>query len=134
MSDCIFCKIAEGKIPSYKVWEDQANLAFLDINPIKMGHTLVVPKKHAGYFFDLEDHELHSLIKASKTVSQLLQKAFQPRSGKVGMIVYGLDVDHVHVHLVPLDKPGDLSFANKKPASQKELQTTLAKIKKVSTV
>lgn len=134
MNDCIFCKIVRNEIPSYKIWEDNEQLAFLDINPIKEGHTLVVPKKHAGYFFDLEDHELHSLIKASKTVSQLLQKAFQPRSGKVGMIVYGLDVDHVHVHLVPLDKPGDLSFANKKPASQEELQAALAKIKKVSKV
>lgn len=131
MGNCFFCKIIKGEIPAFKVWEDDHYLAFLDINPIKDGHTMIIPKKHEGYFFDLEDQELHGLISGAKIVAEILKQAFQPRSGKVGVMVYGLDIDHVHLHLVPIDKPGDLSFANKKPASPGQLQTTLAKIKKV---
>ncbi|MBI2021794.1 HIT family protein [Candidatus Daviesbacteria bacterium] len=131
MDSCIFCKIVKGEIPSYRVWEDEQYFAFLDIFPIKEGHTMVIPKRHKGYLFDLEDQELEGLIKASKKVSQILKDAFNPKTGRIGVMVYGLDVDHVHVHLVPLDKPGDLSFANKYAASQTELQAALNKIKKV---
>lgn len=129
MDNCIFCQIASGKIPSYKVWEDDKHLAFLDIRPIKDGHTMIIPKNHHSYFFEMPDDELTALTLASKKVAKLLQKAFKPKSGRIGAIVYGLDVDHVHIHLVPIDKTGDLSFANSKPASKESLEKTLEAIK-----
>lgn len=129
MDNCIFCKIVKGQIPSYKVWEDKNYLAFLDIFPIKPGHTLLIPKTHKPYVFDMDDAELSELMKASKKVAKLLENSFQPKTGKVGVVIYGLDVDHAHVHLVPLDKTGDLDFARKKPASEEELNKALNKIK-----
>jgi histidine triad (HIT) family protein len=125
MVNCIFCKIVKKEIPSSIVWEDDAHLAFLDIHPIKTGHTMVIPKSHHPYVFDIPDAELSNLWKAAKTVSDLLKKSFKPKSGKVGVIVYGLDVDHTHIHLVPIDKSGDLSFANAKNATADELKKSL---------
>jgi histidine triad (HIT) family protein len=132
VENCIFCKIINGNIPSYKVWEDENCLAFLTIQPIKKGHTLVIPKKHLPYIFEMEDADLSNLILVSKKVSKILKKAMQPKSGKIGVMVYGIDVPHTHVHLVPIDKPGDLSFKNQKNASSEELQKTLEVIKEHS--
>lgn len=129
MESCIFCKIVKGKIPCHKVWENENYLAFLDIIPIKSGHTLVIPKSHKPYVFDMEDSELAEFLSASKKVAKLLEKAFKPGTGKIGVVVYGLDVDHAHIHLVPLDKTGDLDFKNKKPASKEELENSLNQIK-----
>lgn len=126
--NCLFCKIADGQIPSYKVWEDDKHLAFLSIHPLKPGHTLVIPKKHLPYVFGIEDEELAELTKASKKVAKKLETAFNPKTGKVGMIVYGLDIDHTHVHLVPIDQSGDMDFANAKPASNEELSLVHKKI------
>ena len=117
--DCLFCKIIAGTIPCHKVWEDEHHLAFLDINPIREGHTLVVPKTHAPYLFDLEDGNYQSLMAASKTVAARLKEAFQvPR---VGVAVEGFAVDHVHVHLIPLTSAGQLDPTQAKPADQAEL-------------
>lgn len=132
MDGCIFCKIVAGDIPAHKVWEDENHLAFLDIFPLKEGHTMVIPKAHHPYIFDIPDSELESLTKASKKVAEILKKTFNPKTGKVGVVVYGLDVDHTHVHLVPLDASGDLNFANKKKVNDSELEATLAKIKQTS--
>jgi histidine triad (HIT) family protein len=129
MDNCIFCKIVKGELPSYKVWEDEDHLAFLSIMPIKEGHTLVIPKKHEDYIFDLEDQNLEKLIIASKKVSQILKKAFKPKLNKIGVIVYGADIPHTHIHLAPMDKSGELNFAKQKPASEESLQKVLAKIK-----
>lgn len=129
--DCIFCQIVAGEIPSFKVWGDENSLAFLSIHPIKKGHTLVIPKKHSPYTFEMEEKDYLSLMSASKNVAKLLKRAFQPKTGKVGSLVYGLDVEHVHIHLVPIDKAGDLNFSNQRPASQEELQKTLEKIQAV---
>lgn len=126
--DCIFCKIVKGHVPSYKVWEDENYLAFLDIFPIKTGHTMVIPKKHHPYIFEIPDEELQGLSIAAKKVAERLKKAFKPKTGKVGVIVYGLDVDHTHIHLVPLDRPGDLNMGNKAKASDEELSATLKKL------
>lgn len=131
MEGCVFCKIVLGEIPSYKVWEDQNHLSFLDINPIKEGHTLVIPKAHHAYLFDIEGRELSNLMRATKKVADILKKAFSPKSGKIGAIVYGLDVDHAHIHLIPIDQAGDLSFTNKKTVSSKKLRKTLDKINQV---
>jgi len=129
MENCIFCKIAKGEIPSYKVWEDENYLAILDIHPIKRGHTLLIPKKHEPYIFGMEDDELGEIVIKAKLVSGILKKAFNPKSGKIGLVAYGLDVDHTHLHLVPLDKSGDLSFANAKTATKKDLEQSLIRLK-----
>ncbi len=98
--DCIFCKIIAGEIPCHKVWEDDAHLAFLDIRPIREGHALVVSKTHASYLFDLDQPAYDALMNASKTVAQKLKPSLGvPR---VGVAVEGFEVDHVHVHLVPM--------------------------------
>lgn len=130
MDDCVFCKIVSGKLPSFKIWEDDEHMAFLDINPIREGHTLVIPKKHYIYFFDIEDDIVAKLIKASRKVAEKMKATFNPESGRIGIIVYGLDVDHTHIHLVPIDHPSDMAFANKKPATQEQLQAVYEKLLK----
>lgn len=132
MENCIFCKIIKGDLPSYKVWEDEEHLAFLSIFPIKTGHTLVIPKKHVDYAFDLEDQDLAKLIIASKKVSELLRKAFKPTTNKVGVMIAGLQVPHAHIHLIPMDNEGELTFAKAHPESKENLQATLEKIKTAS--
>ena len=132
MSNCIFCKIAAGELPCYKVWEDEANLAFLDIRPIKTGHTLVVPKRHYPHLFEMESEDYQKLAQAVRQVAEILKKAFNPRSGKIGEVVYGIDVDHAHIHLVPIDQAGDLSLGKARPASEEELRLTSEKIKETS--
>lgn len=129
MDNCIFCKIVEGQIPCYKVWENAHYLAFLDIHPIKQGHTVLIPKAHIDYTFDMEDQDLSEYMLAAKKVASVLKKTLNPKSGKVGMIIYGLDIDHAHIHLVPIDKSGDLSFSNSKTASKEELQLVLDQVK-----
>lgn len=132
MDNCIFCKIVSGQIPSYKIWEDENYLAFLDIFPIKPGHTLLIPKKHHPYVFDMDEAELANFTGASKKVAHILKKSFNPKTGKIGLVIYGLDIDHAHMHLIPLDKTGDLDFSRKKSASKEELENALTTIKKVS--
>lgn len=128
MENCIFCKIVKGDIPCHLVWEDEKHLAFLSIHPIKDGHTLVIPKKHHPYTFEIPDLEYTELWIAVKKISTLLKNSFHPKSGKVGSIVYGMDVDHSHIHLVPIDKSGDLSFTNAKPATPEKLKEIQEKI------
>ena len=128
MESCLFCKIISGDIPCYKVWEDDQFLAFLDIHPIKEGHTLIIPKIHSPYLFEMNEAEYSAIWNAAKTVSAKLKQTFKPKTGKVGSIVYGLDVDHTHIHLVPIDQSGDLSFKNAKPATKEDLEATLKKL------
>lgn len=132
MNSCIFCKIASGEIPSAKVWEDNKHLAFLSISPITVGHTLVIPKSHSEYIFDMEDELLADLIKASKQVANLLKEKLNPKTGKIGIMVAGLEVPHTHIHLIPMDSEGDLTFAKAKAADEEQLQTALDKIKSVT--
>lgn len=131
MEDCLFCKIINNEIPAFKVLEDQDNIAFLDIHPIKKGHTLVIPKIHQPNYFSLEDNQLTNLTLFSKKIANILLKAFSPKSGKIGVLVYGFDMNHAHVHLVPLDKAGELNFSKAHPASNLELRQTLEEINKV---
>lgn len=121
MEDCIFCKIIKGEIPKALVWEDDKHLAFLSIQPINPGHTLVIPKAHTDYIFDLEDQALSDLMVASKRVSGALKIAYKPKTGKIGVMVAGGDVKHVHVHLVPLDKESELDFKRQKDSVLGEL-------------
>jgi histidine triad (HIT) family protein len=129
--DCVFCKIAKKEIPSSSYYEDENVFSFLDIRPVKSGHTLVIPKKHYSYLFEMDDEEYAKLMESAKKVAEKLKKAMKPKSGKVGVIVYGLDVDHVHIHLIPIDQGGDLSLGKARPASNEELKLTLEKIQEV---
>ena len=108
----IFTRIIQGEIPSYKCAEDENFYAFLDINPIKKGHTVVVPKKEVDYLFDLPDDLLGKMQIFAKKVALAIQKAFPCR--KVGQAVLGLEVNHAHIHLIPLEKEGDMIFSNPK--------------------
>lgn len=129
MDFCIFDQIIEGKIPATKVWEDENFLAFLTTKPINPGHTLVIPKKHTEYIFDLSDQELAALIVACKPIAQAIKKAFNPKTGKVGVMVAGSGVPHAHIHLIPMDTETDLTFERAKDASAEELEENAKKIK-----
>jgi histidine triad (HIT) family protein len=108
----IFSKIIAGEIPSYKVAEDDRFYAFLDINPLTKGHTLVVPKREVDYIFDLSDEELAAMQVFAKHVALAIQKAFPCK--KVGQAVIGLEVPHAHIHLIPMQKESDMLFSNPK--------------------
>ncbi len=108
----IFTRIANGEIPCYKVAEDDKYLAFLDINPLAKGHTLVIPKKEVDYIFDLDDSLLAGLNLFAKKVARAIDKSVECK--RVGIAVIGLEVPHAHVHLIPLNEIGDLSFSNPK--------------------
>ena len=108
----IFSKIVAGEIPSYKVAENEQFYAFLDINPLVKGHTLVIPKREVDYIFDLTDEELAAMHVFAKHVALAIQKAFPCR--KVGEAVLGLEVPHAHIHLVPMQNEKDMLFSNPK--------------------
>lgn len=107
----IFSKIIKGDIPSYKVAEDDRFYAFLDINPVNWGHTLVVPKREEDYIFDLSDDELADMMVFAKKVAKGIKKVLPCR--KVGVAVIGLEVPHAHIHLVPMEKESDMDFHHK---------------------
>jgi histidine triad (HIT) family protein len=111
----IFTKIINGKIPSYKVAENEKFYAFLDINPLQKGHTLIVPKlpePEADYIFDLDDDILSEMLIFSKHVAHGIKSATNCK--RVGVAVIGLEVPHVHMHLIPINKEKDMSFSNPK--------------------
>jgi len=108
----IFSKIAAGEIPSYKCAENDEFYAFLDINPMVKGHTLVIPRREVDYIFDMEDGELARFQVFAKKVARAIKQAFPCK--KVGEAVLGLEVAHAHVHLVPMQSEGDMNFANPK--------------------
>ena len=108
----IFSRIVAGEIPCYKVAEDERYFAFLDINPMVKGHTLVIPKREVDYIFDLDDEELAGLHLFAKRVAEAQKKAFPCQ--RIGMAVLGLEVPHAHIHLVPLQRESDMLFSNPK--------------------
>lgn len=108
----IFSKIAAGEIPSYKCAENEEFYAFLDINPLVKGHTLVIPRREVDYFFDMDDEELARYQVFAKKVAVAIKKAFP--CIKVGQAVLGLEVPHAHIHLVPMQSEKDMNFANPK--------------------
>ena len=112
MPDSIFTKIIKGEIPCYKIAEDDRFIAFLDVFPIKKGHTLVVPKAQIDYVFDLDDSLLSDLMIFAKKVAQKMQRAISCE--RIGIAVIGLEVPHAHIHLVPLDTVGDIDFSQPK--------------------
>ncbi len=108
----IFAKIAAGEIPSYKCAESDKFYAFLDINPLVKGHTLVIPRREVDYIFDLSDEELAEMTVFAKKVAAAIKRAFP--CIKVGMAVLGLEVPHAHIHLVPMNSEKDMLFSNPK--------------------
>jgi histidine triad (HIT) family protein len=124
----IFSKIINREIPAYIVAEDEHHIAFLDINPVAPGHTLVVPKQEVDYIFDLEDDALARLNVFAKKVAKGVRKAVPCK--RVGVTVIGLEVPHTHVHLVPLNTMSDINFSKPKLNPPKsELEETAQKIK-----
>ena len=127
MSDSIFTKIIRGDIPSYKILENENFISFLDINPIKEGHTLVVPKLQVDYIYDLPNDIFTGLFNFSKIVAQKLKRAIE--CDRIGISVVGLEVPHAHIHLIPINEISDMSFENPRiHLSQIELQKVLKKI------
>lgn len=125
----IFSKIIAGEIPSYKVAENEQFYAFLDINPLVKGHTLVVPKREVDYIYDLSDEELAAMHVFAKHVALAIQKAFPCR--KVGEAVMGLEVPHAHIHLIPMQKESDMLFSSPKlKLSDDEFKTIAESIHK----
>ena len=124
----IFTKIIKGDIPSYKVAEDENYYAFLDINPLANGHTLVVPKKEVDYIFDLDKETYTGLFHFTRKLSKAIEKCIPCK--RLGMVVYGLDVPHVHIHLIPLHGTGnEINFSNPKvKLSQEEFSEIAGKI------
>ena len=123
----IFSKIAAGEIPSYKCAEDDRFYAFLDINPLVKGHTLVIPRKEVDYIFDMDDDELAAFQVFAKKVAVALKKAFPCK--KVAQVVLGLEVPHAHIHLIPMNSEADVDFRKEKlQLAENELKAIAAKI------
>ncbi|UPQ80169.1 HIT family protein [Flavobacterium azooxidireducens] len=123
----IFTKIINGEIPSYKIAEDEYFIAFLDVNPNAVGHTLCVPKQEINKIFEMEEDHYLALMKFSRIVAVALEKAISCK--RVGMSVIGLEVPHVHVHLIPLQEMDDMRFQRKVSLTKEEFEATVQKIK-----
>lgn len=123
----IFSKIISGEIPSYKIAETDDFLAFLDINPNAKGHTLCIPKKEVNKIFDLDETTYLNLMAFSRKVAIAIEKAIPCK--RVGMSVVGLEVPHVHVHLIPLNSMEDIRFLNKASLTPEDFQDTVKAIK-----
>ena len=121
----IFTKIIKGEIPSYKVAEDENYYAFLDINPLAKGHALVIPKTEVDYIFDLDEKTYNGLFEFTRKLSRAIEKNISCK--RLGMVVYGLDVPHAHVHLIPLQGKGnEINFSNPKVKLSQEEFTDIA--------
>jgi histidine triad (HIT) family protein len=122
MENCIFCKIIKGEIPAVKIAEDEKYLIFLDMKPINPGHLLVIPKNHTDYIFDLNDKEYSELMLKAKEIARKLKNKM--KSKRIGMVVEGFSVPHVHIHLVPINEMKELNPERAKMSSKEELERT----------
>jgi len=124
----IFSRIAAGEIPSYKVAENEEFYAFLDINPLVEGHTLVIPRREVDYIFDMDDDEIARFEQFAKRVAVALKRAFPCR--KVAQVVLGLEVPHAHIHLIPMQNESDVDFRREKlKLTEQEFEAIAAKIR-----
>lgn len=114
----IFTKIINGEIPCYKIAEDENYIAFLDVFPLRKGHTLIVPKKEVDYIFDLDSETYIGLMNFAKKISTAIKLANS--CNRIGMSVIGLEVPHTHIHLIPINTTNDMNFANSKLSLAKE--------------
>lgn len=124
----IFSKIVAGEIPCHKIAETDDYLAFLDVFPCAVGHTLVIPKREIDYLFDMEDEHYMGLMAFAKKIEPAIRQAVPCK--RVGVAVIGLEVPHAHVHLIPLNSMADMNFNSKLKLSQEELAETAEKIRK----
>lgn len=125
----IFSKIAAGEIPSYKIAEDSKYFAFLDINPMVKGHVLVIPKQETDYIFDLDDDTLADMMVFAKKVAVAIKRAIPCQ--RVGVMVLGMEVPHVHIHLIPINKESDMLLSNPKlKLGQQEFEEIAVGIRK----
>ena len=122
----LFSKIAAGEIPSFKCAEDDRFYAFLDINPVKQGHTLVVPRKEIDYIFDMDDADLAAFEVFAKKVARAIKAAYPCK--KVAEVVLGLEVNHAHIHLIPIDSEADVDPHHHIKLSDEEMKATADKI------
>lgn len=122
----IFTKIINGELPAYKIVEDEQFLAFLDINPNTPGHTLCIPKKEINKVFDMEEEDYIALMRFSRKVAKALEKTIPCK--RIGMSVVGLEVPHVHVHLIPLHEMDDIRFTKKVALSDAEFKELVVSI------
>ncbi|MBC7447306.1 MAG: HIT family protein [Hymenobacteraceae bacterium] len=120
----LFSRIVAGEIPAHKVAEDDRFLAFLDISPLREGHTLVIPKRETDWIFDLPDEELAALHVFAKRVAKAVRAAVECR--RVGVAVIGLEVPHAHIHLIPMQTVSDMNFANPKLSLSPEALAAMA--------
>ena len=120
----IFTRIIKGEIPCYKVAEDERFFAFLDINPLSKGHTLVVPKQETDYLFDLSPELLGSLMQFAQKAARALQQSIDCK--RIGVVVMGLEVPHAHIHLIPMNSEADMNFSRPKLTLSAEEFTALA--------
>lgn len=120
----IFSRIVTGEIPCYKVAENDRYFAFLDINPMTQGHTLVIPKQEEDYIFNLDDETYQGLMCFAKDVAKAIEKAIPCL--RIGVAVIGLEVPHVHIHLIPIKKESDMNFANPKLKFSSEEMSKIA--------
>ena len=104
----IFSRIVKGEIPCYKIAENERFFAFMDINPVAVGHTLVIPKREDDYIFNLDDEELGAMMVFDKKVAKAIEKAVPCK--RIGVAVIGLEVPHAHIHLIPITQEGDMDF------------------------
>ena len=121
----IFTKIVNDEIPSFKVHEDKSHLAFLDINPLKKGHTLVIPKKEVDYIFDIHSKEYEELWHFAQIVAKAIKKVI--RCERVSIVVVGLEVPHAHIHLIPIDYVHEINFSLPKKIFSNLEMTEIAK-------
>ena len=126
--DSVFTKIIKKEISSYTVYEDSDVIAFLDINPIKMGHTLVVPKKQIDYIFDLDNDDYNKLWTTTKKIANGIRKSVVCR--RVGISVVGFEVPHCHIHLIPINTISDMSFDNIYDYNSSEMTDIAERIRK----
>ena len=130
--NCIFCKIVRGEVSCYNVYEDKDTLAFLDIHPINPGHMLVIPKNHYPNFYDSEEKDYLLVMKTARKMARIINKKFSPK--KVGLLIAGWDVDHSHIHVVPMEDYHDLTSkryieGKRSNPSKEQMREILNKIK-----
>ena len=128
MDDCVFCKIEKGELPCHKIWENENYLAFLDITPVARGHVIVIPKNHTMWIWDLSDEVYSGLMLATKSVAELLRKAFDTECIQESII--GFDVRHAHIHLFPRLKEDGLPIAPTVPIEPKPNSEELLELAK----
>jgi histidine triad (HIT) family protein len=126
MEDCLFCKIIQGVFPVHEIWQDEHFLAILDINPNTPGHTLLLPKIHEPYVFDLEENVYSQLFQVAKKLSKPLLEVTNAK--RIGVVIQGFTVPHVHLHLIPMNDVHDLDDARAKPALEADLKHMAVKI------